>query len=131
MKDPDAKFKLIKGYKRKPEEPVAKMTESLPLRCQAIDFASSLLVKKPFIVNKKVEYNIKRTFQKAKRNLQLKKALIGTPHFSRPCTALKKKDSFQKCKAANPNEIQIRVLNKRAFFGKKKTVLQNKNLQVR
>ena len=64
LRDPEAKLRLLDCIKTKPTMSLSEMTESLQFRSQAMVFASSSTVNRPFGIKEEVVYNFKKTFRK-------------------------------------------------------------------
>ena len=97
LRYPEAKLRLPDGIEAKPAMSVTEMTENLPLRSEAMTFASSLSVNKHLNVKEEVGFNFKRTFRKPIKKVTSNKSnnmctrCGGKPHSSRSCPALSKK----------------------------------------
>ena len=97
MRDPEAKLRLLDGIKAKTAMSVTEMTKNLQFRSQAVAFASSSSVNKPFNVKEEVGFTFKKNFRKsnekitANKNNNMYTRCGGRPHSSRPCPALSKK----------------------------------------
>ena len=64
LRDPETKLRLLDGFKAKPSMSITELTESLQFGSQAMSFASSSPVNKPFTVKKEVRFNFEKTFRK-------------------------------------------------------------------
>ena len=99
LRNPEAKLRILDGIKGKPTRSITEMTRSLQFRIQAMAFASSSSVNKPFIVKEEVGYNFKKTFQKqndtftANKSNNLCTMCGGKPDSNRPCPVLSKKSN--------------------------------------
>ena len=97
LRDPEAKLRLLDGFKAKPATSVTEMTKNLQFRSQAMAFAFSSSGNKSFTVKEEVGFNFKKTFRKPNEKITANKSnnmctrCGGKPHSSRPCPALSKK----------------------------------------